>query len=162
MALTEPASSQRTVVTAAAILAVCILLAVSLRSVLVQVSSIYPADLPASPYFIIEHFGLLYLALPVSILALILVILAPGLLLVLASGKISSVAELVLKGFGATFIVHFVVLSILKLAYSAADTIASPESFMISMIGTAIACFTVLYLRHSLGRLRTIAWLAPS
>ena len=113
-------SSQRTIVTAGALLVVCFLLAVPLRSVLVRVNDLYPAELPASPYFIAEHFGLLYLALPLAVLALLLVILAPGLLLVLASGKAASVEELVLKGFGASFVVHFVALSLGKRARATA------------------------------------------
>jgi len=131
-ATNEPAapSSQRTVVTAGTMLVVCLLLSVSLRSVLVRVSDLYPAELPASPYFIVEHFGLLYLVLPVSVLALLLVILAPGLLLVLAYGNATSVEELVLKGFGASFAVHFVTLSLLKVAYTTADTLASPGAFV--------------------------------
>ena len=55
------------------------------REAVLRVHHLYATELPVTPYFVPEHAILLYLATPVVVFASVVVLLAPGILLLMAS-----------------------------------------------------------------------------
>ena len=90
-------------------------LAAATRGIVPTATTLFADALPSSPYFVPQHFILLYVGVPLSILAALALVTAPGVLLVLTAGGDSSSARFVVRSFGAAFAANVVLLSALKL-----------------------------------------------
>jgi len=73
---------------------------------LVGLAERYPTDLPPHPYFLPGQAVGLWLLTPAAVVALVVVLVAPGTLLVLALGGADSAAGLAIRGFGASYLVR--------------------------------------------------------
>lgn len=102
----------------------------------------------ASPWFVPAHFSELYLLTPLVVMAAMVVLLAPGVLLVLAYGGTGSAGELVLKGFVIAFLLHALTTTLVKLLTGAAMT---PVIFISLLAATLTACYLYLFVRHRSG-----------
>lgn len=83
--------------------AACWLVMLLTQSTIAEVAFLFPEAVPAQPYFLPRYAHLLYAVVPLGILACIGLLLAPGVLAVLAFGRAHSITDLVLKGFAVAF-----------------------------------------------------------
>ena len=107
--------TRRSIAAAGVLFAAAVLLLLALRNVPQRAEALFADALPPQPYFVADHFLLLYVLLPLAIVAAVVVMLAPGMFLVLATGGARDLAHLVLKGTLASFLVHAGTFSALKL-----------------------------------------------
>jgi hypothetical protein len=84
-------------------------------SVASQVADLYPLRLPDFPYFQSNHAVLLYGLLPLVFMAVLFSLLSPGIFLVLGFAKARRWTELIILGFGASFLLHLLVSTGLKI-----------------------------------------------
>jgi len=80
-----------------------------------RVAWLYPNSVPAHPYLRLDHGLLLYLGMPLSVMAAIFLYLSPGLTALLATGRHTTVAPWLLEGFGLSFLIHMLASSTLKI-----------------------------------------------
>ena len=106
---------------------------VGFRGVISRVTTMHPEALPTQPFFVPGHAGLLYMTMPLVVLAALAMLLAPGIFLVLARGKDEHLGELVLKGFGGAFVVHLFSTSAVKLLFG---TPINPDTFLATTLVT--------------------------
>jgi hypothetical protein len=97
-------------------------MATAFREVIPRISNLYPQALPKQPYFVPAHAALLYLAMPLVVIAALALLLAPGIFLVLAGGRADRLGGLVVKGFGASFLVQLLAISAVKVLSQAPMT----------------------------------------
>ena len=83
-----------------------------------RVANLFPLQLPDLPYFQPTYGWLLYVQLPLVILASLVMFLTPGVLLMLAVGGAKHYTELVILGFGTSFLVHLFLTSAFKVTFS--------------------------------------------
>lgn len=86
------------------------------RTSLTRVASLYPGALPSHPYWVPEHWALLYIVVPATVAATVVMLLTPGGLLLLALGGDDRAGSFVLKAFGAAFGVRILVHGAMKLS----------------------------------------------
>lgn len=138
------------------------------RGVVADVAHLFPEDLPPNPYFVPSEFLRLYVVLPVSILAGVAFLLAPGILWSLARGRTESASGTVLGGFCAAFLLHLLAMAFAALV---APRPTPPGVFLMVEIGLAAALLVNLGLRVRAGRKlcwplsqpgerRRVAWMA--
>lgn len=108
------------------------------QEIIPRVVGIYFFDLPSHPYFQPSHALLFYLLTPLVILSSIILWLLPGIFFTLAIGRTHRFTELVIWGFGFSFILYASLISFIKLATSRS---LSPYVF----IGVVIACSAVTW-----------------
>lgn len=144
-----------------------LIIVIFLRDTIPAVAALYP-ELPASSsWFIASHAGLLYCLTPLIITASIVTLLAPGLLIVIACKWAEYPGELVLKGFGLSWVLHFTTTSLTK---SVSGSPLDPALFLLLLSGTLVAAYGFLVLRartntvtfsmfHDSGNRRRIYWL---
>jgi hypothetical protein len=121
-----------------------------------QILDLYPNDLPAHPRFIIEHAWLLYVEAPLTIVSTLLLLLAPGVLFVLLLGGRPNVAELMLKGFVASFALRFFLHGVWKLAGRS----VTPGVFLAIEVSLSGALAVLVLLRKRRRGIDAI-WLGP-
>ena len=137
------------------------------RGVPAAVRDLYPAALPPHPYFVPNHAALLYIALPFACLMAIMLLLLPGIFLVLAHGRDDRFEAVMIKGFGATLVIHFITTAVAKLLLPGP---IGPKTFLMLVSGAGVVTWGILArrLRHpetmqwSLGdpiARRRIAWM---
>jgi len=115
-----------------------------LRDTISAVAGLYP-ELPESTHwFVASHAVFLYLLTPLIVAATIVTLLAPGLLIVIAGKWAESPGELVLKGFGLSWVLHFLTTSIAK-AFS--DSPLDSARFILLVSIMLVAAFGALVLR---------------
>lgn len=76
--------------------------------------ALYSDSIPAHPYVRLDHGLMLYVGVPLSILAATFVYLSPGLTALLAIGRPGTVAPWLLEGFGLSFLIHVLLSTGLK------------------------------------------------
>ena len=106
---------RRATLTLAAV-AAAIAVALLGRRALLRVATLYPDALPAHPLADSAHAVLLYVATPIAVVATLIMLLAPGALLLLATGGESRAGAFIVKSFGAAFALRVLVDSAAKLA----------------------------------------------
>jgi len=84
------------------------------RGSVAQAAGLFPLELPAQPWFVTQYAMLLYLIVPLTVMAAVYLFLAPGLLLVLAAGQARGLAVWVVQGFGAVLVGYPIAISALK------------------------------------------------
>ena len=114
------------------------------REVISDVSNLYPGDLPAQPYFILQHAVLLYVVTPLVVLAAIILLLIPGIFFVLANAQISGLGDLVLKGFGTSFLLHFCARVGFQLVFQSSMT---AHMFFLITVGLVLLSWILLGIR---------------
>ena len=77
---------------------------------------LYDETLPVSPYFIPSEALLLYIILPLTVISSLFILIFPGLGFILCRGGAENLVDWVIRSFGATFVLHFIILSIVKMA----------------------------------------------
>jgi hypothetical protein len=122
----------------------CVAISLGASGVLRRVADLYPTTLPAHPYFVPEHAALLYIAMPIVALATIGMLLAPGFLLVLATGGGDRLGALAARTFGAAFLVRVGLHAALKLAGVEPFGFAA---FALTEVTADAALFTLLVAR---------------
>jgi len=138
------AVSKRAVAALGLALAVSGVVVAGFREVIPQISALYPQALPEQPYFVPAHAGLLYLAMPLAVLAALALLLAPGIFLVLAGGRCERLGDLMLKGFGGAFLVHLLASSTVK---GLSGTPLTSGTFLAIALATGALAWGVLAIR---------------
>ncbi|NNG15044.1 MAG: hypothetical protein HKM89_01100 [Gemmatimonadales bacterium] len=123
------------------------------RGVPAAVRDLYPTALPPHPYFVPGNAALLYIALPFACVTAILVLLLPGIFLVLAHGRDDRLESVVIKGFGAALVLHFVTTTGAKLLLPGP---IGPATFMVLAAGAGLVTWGILAGR--LRRFATMRW----
>lgn len=127
--------------------------AVFSRGIPAVVSRLYSTDLPTHPYFVPEHALLLYIGLPLAVLTVSIVMIAPGLLAVLALGGEDRVGPWVVKGFGAALVIHFATATCAKIFVPLP---MSQTVFLLLTGGAGVVAWLGLAVR--LSRPETVRW----
>jgi len=125
-------------------LLICQLIVIFLNDTVRKAVDLYTALPDGNAWFEHDHLATLYLLTPLSVTAMIAVLVMPGILLVLARGIYARPGELVLKGFGLSFLLHVVTTSAIKLFTG--DPI-TPLLFTVLLAATLLACFVWLVAR---------------
>ena len=126
-----------------AILSVCAGIVMFLAASVGQVNDLFPGPLPDQWYPVTKQVVLVYGITPAVILAAIVLLLAPGFLLVLAFGKPRDTIEVVLMSFLVSVALHTLTFSSIKLALAApGDSI-----FRDAIIGTSLVAWVILAIR---------------
>jgi len=117
---------------------------VFLRDCIPAVAGLYP-EVPASAHwFDAQHAGLLYFLAPLVTMAAIVTLLAPGLLVVVAFGSAGSAGELLLKGFGLSYILHVAAGTLVK---AVSDTPLDSTHFILLLSAELVGAYVLLVLR---------------
>jgi len=87
-----------------------------LPGVLRSVADLYPGALPPQPFFVPDHGLLLYVAMPLAVLGMVGMLLAPGFLMALVAGGSRRPGLLAATTFGGAFILRVLAHSALKLS----------------------------------------------
>ena len=136
--------SRRTVIYLGLLLVASYIVAWVGRDVVPGVVNLYSVELPEHPYFQPDRAGLLYVLVPLVVVSSLVLFLLPGLFLVLASGKTARWTELVIRAFGASFIVYVTLISAVKLLSS---TLPSSFAFVCALGGGGVLAWGVLAFR---------------
>lgn len=114
-----------------------------LRSSMAGLADLYPDALPPHPYFLPGQALRLWILTPVAVAASVLVMVAPGALLVMASGSARNVADVAIKGFGLSFLLRWLI-------HAAVILVGVPWSgglFITVEIVLCAAIWSLLYVR---------------
>lgn len=87
-----------------------------LRGVLRSVADLYPDALPPQPFFVPDQALLLYVAMPLAVLGMVGMLLAPGFLLALVAGGSRRFGLLAATTFGGAFLLRTLTHSVLKVS----------------------------------------------
>jgi hypothetical protein len=123
------------------------------RGIIPKVANLYPSALPQSPYFVPSEALLLYLAMPLVVLAAFTFLLAPGLLAVFALGGASRIDALMLRSFMSAMILHIAVSSPVKILLMGGLSVSRFLTLQCTLIGVL---FLLVMLRVHRGG--AIAW----
>ena len=104
----------------------------------------YYLDLPANPYFVPEHAGLLYVLVPLVVLGGLVMWFLPGIFLALASGKATRWTTLLSQAFGLALIIYFLAISLVKLLTPARP---SPTAFFGAVFASGVLSWILLAVR---------------
>lgn len=115
-----------------------------LRDTIPAITHLYPDPAVSGAWFVPQHFWQLYLLTPLVVTASIITLLAPGLLIVVAGKWADSPGELMLQGFGLSYVLHF-------LTTSAAKTVSGgpldSSHFLLLLSATLAITYGYLVLR---------------
>jgi len=125
-------------------LAVNLIIVAVLRSVVSDVANLYELISSSNLYFVPDHFFTLYVLTPLIVIAAIVVLVMPGTLLILAHNKNTQPGELLLKGFGASFLLLFFMTTCIKLI---TGSIVTPDNFIFSLSLITILVFGYFYFK---------------
>lgn len=98
---------RRRVLIAGAVVATAWIVVLLLRSSVAGLATMYPEALPPHPYFLPDQFLTIGVLSPLAVAAMVLVLIAPGALLVLAAGRVHGIADLAIKGFGTSYLLRW-------------------------------------------------------
>jgi hypothetical protein len=112
------------------------------------VAALYPEVPAGAHWFDLQHAGLLYAVAPLVITATIVTLLAPGLLIVLAARAAENTGELLLKGFGVAYVLHFLTTSVTK---AVSDTPLDADRFLMLLAASVAASYGLLLWRARRG-----------
>jgi len=110
-----------------------VLLAV-LAGVVPRVAGLYPGAVPENPYFVPGRAGLLYLLMPVVVMATLTLLMAPGTLAVLAFGHRGRLSTLILKAFVVSFAAFVVGFGALHLVFPVPSTAAFSATMLLVLV----------------------------
>jgi hypothetical protein len=139
-----PTISARVVGLLGVLLVVSCAIVVSGRGVVAEITSLYAWELPAHPYLDLAHAGLLYVVMPLVVLSSLIVFLLPGILLVLALGKVARWPELLVWAFGTSLITYVFVTTGVKLL---ATWPVEPIAFVAAMAAAGACAWLILAVR---------------
>ena len=145
--------TRRGLAAAGVLFVAAVALLVALREVPQRAQALFAEALPAQPYFVTGHFFLLYLLLPLAVVAAVVVMLAPGAFLVLAFGGARDTAHLVIKGTIAALLLHAGSFSLLKLFVAQPSRLA----FTVLLCGAGLGAWLLLAWRQARGRAPGVA-----
>ena len=143
---------KRTLIGLGIFLLICQLIVTFLNDAVRKAAELYSALPDGNAWFVHDHLATLYLLTPLSTTAMTTVLVMPGILLVLARGIDVRPGELVLKGFGLSFLLHVTTTSAVKLLTGDPVT---PLLFTALLAATLLACFGWL-VAHSGGDNRAL------
>jgi hypothetical protein len=114
------------------------------KGTVLRVAELYPLNTPAHPYlYLPSNALLLYLLVPLVVLASLILFLSPGIFLVLSSGSAYTWSGLLIRAFGVSFITYTFLISIVKLVLPLP---LNPTAFMaIITIGGVLAWSILAY-----------------
>jgi hypothetical protein len=127
-----------------AFLLACLLIVLFLRDIPAEVAALYPQIPAGATWFSLPHAATLYLLTPLVTAAAIILLLAPGLLVALAGRQAADPGELLLKGFGIAFTVHFFTGTLLKLGL---DRALDSLDFLLALGASLVLAFAWLAVR---------------
>lgn len=136
--------TRRNAAYAGAVVAASLLLLLVLRNAISGATELYASTVPETPYFVLDHAFLLYALVPVVTVAASVVLLAPGVFLVLATGQADGAGDLILKGFGVSLALLFGLSSSFHMLSS---TAISPTQFIVLLALLLAATWSLLAAR---------------
>ncbi|HXI19756.1 MAG TPA: hypothetical protein VNH46_01645, partial [Gemmatimonadales bacterium] len=95
-----------------------------------RVAGLFPDAVPAHPYFLPAHAGLLYVVAPIAVLAACVFLLLPGVTLALALGGDARLGPLLLKGLALTFPLHTLAEWVVRTVHGGPMT---PDGFLVAV-----------------------------
>ncbi len=114
------------------------------RGIPATVRNLYPDTLPVHPYFVADHWLLLYIGLPLACLTAVTLLLLPGVFLALALGRDERFEVVLVKGLGLSLVLHFSTTALAKLVLPHP---LNPGVFLGLVIGSGVATWGILLLR---------------
>jgi hypothetical protein len=126
--------------------ALVLAIGLGLTGVLGQVADLHTGALPPHPFFLPEHALLLYVAMPLAVLGVVGMLLAPGFLLALVTGSSRYPGLLAATSFGGAFLLRVLAHSLLKLS-GAVPLTAGAFALTEVTLDTALIGLLVLRLR---------------
>jgi hypothetical protein len=126
-----------------------------LRHVVARASTLYAAALPESPYLILDHFFLLYVALPLATTVAVLVTMAPALMTTMAFGRARSAAEWAATSFVLAFVINVAGLSLVRAAFGFPP---DPGPARLGTLMLTVAASLVLVHRSARGQVPAPGW----
>lgn len=150
--------SKRLVLKVGVLVGASIALLICCSGVIAAVENLYIETLPDHPYLVLQHALILYLGMPLVALAAVVVIFAPGVILVSLYGKSVGTCELLVKGFAVSFAVLFTVHSVVTLLSPWPIT---PSMHAVIIYSSAILAWAIMVVRWSKGLWKVPDTLTP-